>query len=114
MCATQKTKGRREALTLLSLILDSIWGFCNMQSSTEEGEGDLRFHRLVYCTFTCLKSGGTFRHCLLGVDVSLLLDSHPLSLKQVFAQLEELGLVSDGPGSHPGFAPHELGNFRQL
>ena len=85
-----------------------------MQSSTEEGEVDLHFHRLVDCMFACLKSGGTFRPYLLGIDISLLPNSHPFSLKQVFAQLEEVSLVSDSPGSHPGVAPRKLGNFHQL
>lgn len=81
VCHSKQKPAGGEALTLLSLILDSIWSFCNMQSSTEEGEVDLHFHRLVYCMFACLKSGGTFRHCLLGIDISLFPDFHPFTLK---------------------------------
>lgn len=67
----QKLVGR-ETLTLLYLILDSVWGFCNMQSFTEEGEMRLHFQRIVYGMFACWKSGGTFRSCLHGMDISPL------------------------------------------
>lgn len=62
------TQAGGETLILLCLILDSIWGFCNMQSSTEEGETDLHFQRIVSCGFAYLKSGGNSRSCFPGVD----------------------------------------------
>lgn len=85
-----------------------------MQSSTKEGETGLHFQSIAYCMFACLKSGGTFRSCVASTDISLLSDSHPFSLQPMFSQLGKLALASEGPGSHPGCATHDLGNFLKL
>lgn len=81
-----------------------------MQGSAEEGETSFSENCLLHVCLFAVR--WDLRSSLPGI--SLLSGSQPFSLQQVFSQSRELAWALGSPGSRPGFAPPDLGNFLKL